>query len=159
MGKLNRKLNNIFSAITFAEADDHGYARELMNEKRNILLAIKESEIERKTLTYAINTCKRIRATLDILYVSEGTNTDPIVEQFFNELKAEGISYTFTRGSGTLKQSVMEYSKGNSDVLCVIIESPEEPATDQKKKEKGMSETWKNINCPLVLVRAGIIQK
>ncbi|WP_420264030.1 hypothetical protein [Candidatus Magnetominusculus dajiuhuensis] len=159
MGKLGKKLDNIFSAITFAEAGDHDYARELMNEKRNILLAVKESEIERKTLTYAINTCKRVKATLDILYVSEGTNTDPIVEHFFDELKAEGINYTFTRGSGTLKQSVLDYAKVNNDVLCVIMESPEEPVVDHKRKEKGMSETWKNINCPLVLVKAGIIQK
>ncbi|MBF0459243.1 MAG: universal stress protein [Nitrospirae bacterium] len=159
MGKISSKLDSIFSAITFAEAGDHDFARELMNEKRNILLAVKESEVERKTLTYAINTCKRVKATLDILYVSEGTKTDSVVENFFDELKTEGISYNFIRSGGTLKQAVLDYTKHNSDVLCVIMESPEEAVVDHKRKEKGMSETWKNISCPLVLVKAGIIQK
>ncbi|MEO5360126.1 MAG: hypothetical protein H7843_06705 [Nitrospirota bacterium] len=163
MSKLNKKLDNIFTAITFAEAGEHDYARELMNEKRNILLVIKESEIEKKTLTYAINTCMRLKAAIDILYVSEGTVTDPVadpvIDQFCNNLKSEGISYTFNKVTGTLKQAVVDYTKGNSDVLCVIMESPEESAADSKRKDKAMAETWKSINCPLVLVKAGIIQR
>src|SRR4030042_2726966 len=92
--KLIKKLEDIMTASTFAEAGEFEAAREILKEGRRVLLAMREGEGERKALKYAMNTCKRIGADMDILYLSSAESSEnPMLKQFFSELQSEGIHY------------------------------------------------------------------
>jgi hypothetical protein len=79
MSDLRKKIEDMLSAITFAEAGEFETAREFMAVKKKVLLAIRLGLAGSKTLKYAVNTCKRINADLDIFVVAlAGNNNEDI---------------------------------------------------------------------------------
>lgn len=87
MGSIKRKIEDLMSAVSFAEEGEFETARELMKEDRRVLLAVRKGQIDRKTFRYAVNTCKRIGASLDVLYVSPSEGEDPALSQCISELE------------------------------------------------------------------------
>ena len=87
MVDLKKKVEDLMSAISFAEEGEFDTAREMLKEERRVLLAIKENHLDKKTFRYAINTCKRVGADLDILYVSSAEKMSPVLEQCMEDLK------------------------------------------------------------------------
>jgi len=151
MRNLNRKIEDWLSAISFAEAGEFETAKEILNENRRILLALKGGQIDQKTLKYTVNTCKRIGANLDILYFSSETD-DLILEQFLKELENEGIQHKLVKNkSGFLKQGIIDYANERKEIVFVVIESSDS-LDDCKVKHKGLSDSWQNLQCPLVVV-------
>lgn len=149
---LIKKFEDIMSAASFAEAGEFKTAREVLKGERRVLLAMREGEVERKALTYALNTCKRIGADMDVLYLSSGnSDEDPILKQFFSELDKEGISYRLIRGSGLLREEIKNYTDSEISVHFVVVESL---AVDRWSKEERLSEILKKIKCPVVVVEA-----
>lgn len=153
--KAMRKIEKTMSAISFAEEGEFETARELIKEDRQVLLGIRHGEIEDRTLKYALNTCKRIGAGLDILFVSSPGATDPALERFISELQKESIKYRLVRKSGCLKQEIIEHTNARKEILFVVIESSDNLDTDCKGSHKRLSESWQNLKCPLVVVMEG----
>ena len=50
MNRLNKKIEDLMSAISFAEAGEFETAREMLKEERRILFAVKNGQIDKKTL-------------------------------------------------------------------------------------------------------------
>lgn len=150
---LNKKIEDLLSAISFAEAGEFETAREILKENRRVLLALRSRHIDQKTLKYTINTCKRIGANLDILYVSLPAADDSILKQFLKELEGEGIQYVLVKKeSSCLRQEIIDYTNERKEIVFVVIESSDSLDDDHKIKGKGLSELWRNLNCPLVVV-------
>lgn len=155
MGKLKKtlkSLENAMMAASFAEEGDFTTAKEVMKEERRVLLAIKKEQMDKRTFRYAMNTCKRIGAQLDILYISPVESIDPVLEQCLSEMKEEGISYRLTHKNGCLKQEIIDYTNSKKNVLFAVTESSENLDVDCKGKGKKISEAWQNLRCPLVVV-------
>jgi hypothetical protein len=152
MADLKKKVEDLMSAISFAEEGEFETAREMLKEERRILLAIKEDHLDRKTFRYAINTCKRVGAELDILYVSSSEKISPLLEQCLEDLKNEGISFRLIRENGCLKQQVIDYTNRKKEILFAVTESFENLDLDCKGKGKKLSEAWQRLRCPLVVV-------
>jgi len=151
MCNLNKKIEDLLSAISFAEAGEFETAKEILRENRRVLLALRGGQIDQKTLKYTLNTCKRIGANLDILYFSSETD-DLILEQFLKELENEGIQYMLVKKKGGyFKQEIIDYANGRKEIVFVAIESPDS-LDDCKGKHKGLSDLWQNLQCPLVVV-------
>ncbi len=147
MGRLKQRMMSFETAMSvasFAEEGEAGMARELVNDDRRILLAVTSEQVDKKTFRYAVNTCKRIGAHLDILYVSESDAPDPLFEECLAELRAEGVNYRLMLKKGSLKQSIIEYTNKKKKILFAVI--------GNKGISKGMSQTWQNLKCPLVVV-------
>lgn len=140
------------SAVSFAEEGDFGTAREFLTKDRRIVLAVRKGQIEKKTFRYAVNTCKRVGAGLDILYVSTSDAPEEVLEECISELEREGINYKLIRRSGCLKQAIVDYTTSEKEVLFAITESTENLDIDCKGKGRGLSEAWRNLQCPLVVV-------
>ncbi|MBI5026002.1 MAG: universal stress protein [Nitrospirae bacterium] len=144
------------SAISFAEEGEFNTAREMLREERRVLLAVKEGQIAGKTLKYALNTCKRIGASLDILYVSlEGRadeKIDPLLQRFYSDLEKEGIRYSVIQKNGCIKQEIIDYTNSKKGVLFAVTESSNHLDVDCKGRNKKLSEAWQNLKCPLVVV-------
>ena len=157
--KLLKSVEHALTAASFAEEGDLETARSLMKESRRVLLALKAGQIDAKTLKYALNTAKRINAHLDILHVvpsrANRQGVDPALEAFQAELAAEGITNRLIARSGCLKQQIIEYTNSEKEILFAVIESPSSLDDDCDKQDKELSELWRKLKCPLVVVMDG----
>ena len=160
--KLKKMMHNIedsLAAISFAEEGQAATARSIMNEDRRVLLGLKEGRIDARTLKYALNTAKRIEAQLDILFVSaDGKQTDERdleLRSFESELRREGIGHRLIHRTGCLKQQIIDYTTSEKNILFAVIESPNSLDLDCNKKDKTLSELWRKLKCPLVVVMDG----
>ncbi len=158
--KMVKMMEHAFTAASFAEEGEMETAHSLMKESRRVLLAIKAGQIDPKTLRYAVNTAKRVDAHLDILYVTSSRSGkrrsgDPVVDSLISELAETGISYRIISRQGCLKQQIIDYTNSEKEILFAVIESPASLDTDCAKQEKELSELWRQLKCPLVVVMDG----
>jgi hypothetical protein len=158
--KMMKNIEDAFAAVSFAEEGEAATAQSIMREERKVLLALKEGRIDGKTLKYALNTAKRIGAHLDILHVTAagggGENAiDPLLRQFEAGLAGEGIRYRLIQRTGCLKQQIIDYTNSEREILFAVIESPNSLDLDCNKRDKTLSELWRKLKCPLVVVMDG----
>ena len=150
MKEVMKKLEDTLTAVTFAQAGETDTAREIFKERRRVLLALREGEIESKVLKYAMNTSKRIGADLDVLYISSSSSPEaPILKEFFSLLEKEGIEYRLVRRNGRLREEIRKYTESERGIHFVVVESL---AVDRWNKEEGLSEIVDKMECPLVVV-------
>jgi hypothetical protein len=153
--RMMKQVEDAMAAVTFAEEGEAEAAMSLFKRERRVLLALKEGHTDAKTLRYALNASLRINASLDILYVTApGSNStaDPLTEDFSAELKKAGVRYEVITRSGCMKQEIIDQTNSRHDVLFVVVESPASLDADCKKKDGVLTELWKNLRCPLVVV-------
>ncbi|MCL4456494.1 MAG: universal stress protein [Nitrospirae bacterium] len=154
MVRLSKKIEDMMSAVSFAEEGEFDTARQMLKEERRVLLAVNEGRVERRTLRYALNTCKRIGADLDVLYISKdgsGDISDPVMKTLFADMEKDGIRCEMIIRNGCMKQLVIDRTRERKDILFVVIESAE--AVDMEcGKDKRLSDSWDNLQCPLVMV-------
>jgi K+-sensing histidine kinase KdpD len=159
--KMMKAVEQALTAASFAEEGEMETAHSMMMESRRVLLALKAGQIDAKTLKYALNTAKRINAQLDILYVTSSSSAgpqdagSPVLESFRSELAAEGITHRLIPRSGCLKQRIIEYTTSEKEILFAVIESPSSLDSDCNKQDKELSELWRKLKCPLVVVMDG----
>jgi K+-sensing histidine kinase KdpD len=156
--KLLKQVEDSMAAVSFAEEGQYDSAERLFKRERRVLLALKEGHRDAKTLRYALNSAARIHARLDILFVSapDGASGDggAALRQFEAELAQAGVAYRLVRRSGCLKQEIIDYTNREHEVLFVVVESPE--SLDRDCRTSGvLTELWKNLSCPLVVVSDG----
>ncbi len=150
INNLIRKFEDIMTAASFAEAGEFETAREVLRGERRVLLAMREGEVEKKALIYALNTCKRIRAEMDILYLSTtDAGENPMLKEFFSEIQREGINYRLIQRIGRLREEIRNYTDCEKNIDFVVVESP---AVDRWNREEGLSKILDKIKCPLVVV-------
>ncbi len=152
--RLSKKIEDLMSAVSFAEEGEFDTARQMLKEERRVLLAVGDGVINKKTLKYAVNTSKRIGADLDILMVSSAAQ-DAGAEDFVEELGREGIRFRVIRKRGCLKQGIVDYTNDEKDILFVVIESEDNLNLDCAGGNKRLSEAWQKLRCPLVVVMDG----
>jgi hypothetical protein len=156
MKRLAKQLEDILTASAFAEAGDFKTAQEILKEGRRILLVIKEGHLDKKTFKYAMNSCKRVVANLDILYVSPLSaveEVEPELSEFISELENEGINYRLIRREGCLKKEIKNYTDSHDEIVFAVIESSDALEVSRSRVRK-LSEAWQNLSlkCPLVVV-------
>jgi len=155
--KIMKVVEHALTAVSFAEEGEREAAQSLMRESRRVLLALKAGQIDTKTLKYALNTAKRINALLDILYIMPSTakgreTAEADIKPFLTDLTAAGVAYRLVRRSGCLKQQIIDYTNSEQEILFAVIESPATLDEDCNKRDKELSELWRNLKCPLVVV-------
>ncbi len=157
--KMMKSMESALTAASFAEEGEPEAARSILKEDRRVLLALKQGQIDAKTLKYALNTAKRIGAHLDILSVSASgrgeSKLDPLLDHFVTELRAEQIQYRLIPRTGCLKQQIIDYTNSEKEILFAVIESPHSLDADCNNKDKELSELWRKLKCPLVVVMDG----
>jgi len=154
MDTLKKKIEGIMSAISFAEEGEFETAKEFLKEERRVLLAVRKDQVDRKTFRYAVNTCKRINAALDILYISPSKAEDPALQQYLSELTREGINYRLVQRGGCLKQAIIDYANTVKGILFAVTESSDNLEVDCKGMKA--SKAWKDLKCPLVVVQDSV---
>lgn len=153
--KMMKQVEDTMAAVTFAEEGQADAAASFLKPERRVLLALKEGHRDSKTFRYALNASLRIGARLDILSVAspgEARDADPLPDGFKAEMETAGVPYQVIGRSGCMKQEIIDHTNRNHDVLFVVVESPKSLDADCKKKDGVLTELWKNLRCPLVVV-------
>jgi hypothetical protein len=160
MNKLTQAIGRAQQALeaaAFAEAGDRAGAAGLMRENRRVLLALRGLEGEARTLTYALNTCKRIGAGLDVLCVADravpAEDLDRALAAFLTGCAAAGIPCRTASLAGCIKEQIIRYTKAHPEVSFVVVESAGVlergcGANDERR----VAQLWKRLTCPLVVV-------
>ena len=146
------RFDDLMSAISFAEAGEHEKAKEFLKGRDIVLLAVSERVLDRNVLKYALNLSKRIQTGLDILYLTKSDATNPLLEAFMSEAKKKDIDCTLVRKEGCMKKAILDYTGKKKEILFVIVGSTPELDIECKTGEKSLSEAWKRLKCPLVVV-------
>jgi len=154
-----KKVEDVLAATSFAEAGESDAARSILVDGRRVLLALKAGRIDIKTLKYAVNTARRISAGLDVLYVSavagHAEAEDALLKELEAGLESEGIRYRLIRRTGCLKEAVIDYTNREKEILFAVIESPRSLDADCNNRDNRLSELWRQLKCPLVVVMDG----
>jgi hypothetical protein len=151
------RFDDLMSAISFAEAGEHEKAKEFLKGRDTVLIAVSERVVDRHVLKYALNLSKRIRAGIDILYLTKSDTTSPLLEAFMSEARKKDIDCSLVRKEGCMKKAILDYTAKKKEILFVVVGSTPELDIECNAGEKSLSEAWKRLKCPLVVVtRSGL---
>jgi hypothetical protein len=151
------RFDDLMSAISFAEANEHEKARELLKARDTVLLAVPEGLVDMHVLKYALNLSKRIDAAIDILYLASSKAIDPLLETFISETRKENIDCSLVRKEGCMKKEIQDYTEKKKEVLFVVVGSTPELDVACKAGDKSLSEAWRRLKCPLVVVKRTVM--
>lgn len=153
MSNLSKKIEDILTAATFAEAGEFDTAMEMLKSRQKVLLTLTGKGANEKLFKYAVNICKRINAGLEILSVAA---TDILLDQFIERLKHEGIEYHVIKREGGIKDAIIELKKRMREINFVVIDSSvyEDMDAEYNRSDKGIAKVLKGLKCPLVVVEA-----
>ncbi len=144
-------------AAAFAEEGDRNGAASLLRESRRVLLALRGLEGDSRTLTYALNTCRRVGAGLDVICVADrvvpGEDLRRALAPFLASLAEAGITCRLSSVAGCIKEQIVRYTRAHPEISFVVVESAgvldRGCDTDDTRK---LSRLWKRLACPLVVV-------
>jgi len=148
----DKKFEDAMAAAAFAEAGEHEKAREILKSRKTVLLAISDRMFNRDVLKYALNISERIDASLEILYVTESEKEKIGLKDFISEVKKEGFRFSLVMKKGCVKRAILDYTEQRRDVVFVVIGSTPELYIECKTDENALSDVWKRLKCPLVVV-------
>jgi K+-sensing histidine kinase KdpD len=152
---LTKQFEDIMSATAFAEAGEHEKAREILKGRKTVLLAISDRMFDRNAFKYALNISERIDASLEILYITESGEEKVRLRDFLSEVEKEGFRFSLVMEKGCVKKAILNYTEKRRDVVFVIVGSTPELDIECKIDERTLSDAWKRLKCPLVVVSKG----
>jgi K+-sensing histidine kinase KdpD len=145
-------FDDIMSAITFSESGEHDSAKAFLKQKKTVLLAISDRMFDRNALRYALGISERIGAHLEILYVTASPKERVSVQEFLSEVEHVGFRFSLVMKTGCVKQAILEYTEKRREIQFVVIGSEPELYNECKSAGRPISEIWKRMKCPLVVV-------
>jgi len=151
------RAQQALEAAAFAEEGDRSGAQSLLREHRRVLLALRGLEGDARTMAYALNTCRRIGAGLDVLFVADRALSEEdfrrALAPFLAIIAAAGVHCRPTAAAGCIKEQIIRYTKAHPEVSFVVVESA--GVLDRgcgADDERRLAHLWKRLTCPLVVV-------
>ncbi len=151
----SERFDELMSAVTFAQSGEHEAARSILKGRDCVLAAVSDIAFDASVFSYALNICKRIQSNLDILYL---TRTELHINELHGVMSRaadEGITSVITKKDGCMKQAILDYTAKQRAVIFVVVGTTPELDIECKAGEKSLSEAWKRLKCPLVVVSNG----
>jgi hypothetical protein len=149
------RFDELMSAVSFAQAGEHEEARRLMKGREKVLVAISDVHFDKSVFSYALSISRRTSTSLDILYLTRTELHMDEITAFMSKASDEGITCGVTKKDGCMKQAILDYTSKKKEILFVIVGTTPELDIECKAGEKSLSEAWKKLKCPLVVVSKG----
>ncbi|MDP2167449.1 MAG: hypothetical protein Q8J64_03860 [Thermodesulfovibrionales bacterium] len=147
-------FDDLMSAVTFAEEGESGKAREILGGKKTVLLAISDRLLDKNALKYALSICSRLRANLEILYVTETDRAKTRLKEFLSEFGSFSAELNCVVKGGCVKKAILDHTNEKRAIEFVVIGSTPELETGCRA-DKRLSSEWEKLRCPLVVVSKG----
>ncbi len=151
----SERFDELMSAATFAEAGEHAEAQKMMRGRDSVLLAVSDVYFDRSVFSYALNICRRTQAVLAVLYLTRTEVHREAIREFTAKAAGEGIACSVFRTDGCMKQAILDFTKKNKSIMFVVVGTTPELDIECKSGEKSLTDAWKKLRCPLVLVSKG----
>lgn len=151
----NERFDELMSAATFAQSGEHEEARNILRGRNRILAAISDVMFDTSVFSYALSICARTRSDLDILYLTKTERHMDAIRSFVIKAAGEGVESRITKREGCMKQAILDYTTKKREVRFVVVGTTPELDIECKPGEKSLSEAWKHLKCPLVVVAKG----
>lgn len=164
LANILKKFEESMTAATFAEAGEFETASQFFkagkNAHKRVLLGTDRSEINPKTLHYAMRLCQSIGGSLEIIHVihlpeesvaGEVSQKKSLIEAIKGLLGAKGIMYQLVVGEECLAAEVLKYTSNRRDLLCVIFDAIEAGNTSCQKAKETMVAKFHALHCPVVV--------
>jgi hypothetical protein len=149
------RFDELMSAVSFAQAGEHEEARRIMKGKEKVLVAVSDVHFDKSVFSYALSISRRTSTSLDILYLTRTELHMDEITAFMSRASDEGITCGVTKKDGCMKQAILDYTSKKKEILFVIVGTTPELDIECKAGEKSLSEAWKKLKCPLVVVSKG----
>jgi HSP90 family molecular chaperone len=146
-----KQLEEIMSAVSFAEAGERDTAITILHGRKKVLLVLKGEETDMKAAKYALNLCSRIKVGMEILYITEENAEKANLHEYLKELQAKGIEYQVTECKESLRKAIMQFIQRKKGIQFVVIDSHDLGIESEREAKKPL-EKWEKMECPLVLV-------
>jgi hypothetical protein len=145
-----KKLEDYFTAITFAEAGEWNFALETLEDKKNILVICPRRQLSEKSIRYIESLCERINAGL--LFVGRCESQVEVIKETFQN-KSIPITYlNLVKFSENDLMKVIE----DFNIQLIFVESLEVLGKIAALKEKEpiyfMEKILEKVHCPLILL-------
>ncbi len=137
---LSERFQRFMAAAAFAESGEAGTALEIVDTPKKttkVLLAIGGSEVNKDAFRYAVNLCRRVDASLDVLQIVHQRSADVEeslrislashsreVNRLLREVSGNNVTVHISVTAGDVDQEVYSYVKDNREVVAVVFDSP-----------------------------------
>lgn len=146
------RFDDVMSAITFAEAGEFEKARDILRGRDRVLLALSDLAFDRNALKYSLSIARRVNAGIAIVYLTKTGAYRGEIDEFSRKASQEGIPCSLTTVEGCMKKAILDYTEKRREILFVVVGSTPELDVDCRAGEKSLSDAWKRLQCPLVVV-------
>lgn len=165
-----RTMANIFETIekamiaaTFAEANEHDYARQLLNNEKTshkrVLLSTNCPIVTDKVLKHTVDLSQRLGASLEVYQIlskeltqdSDATKVEEgraKLNALQAKLKKQGIFYQYAITDTTLMEELSQLARKRRNILAVVIPKCETTPNFRKRSRQALSNIFK---CPVIL--------
>lgn len=145
-----KRWDEYFTAITFAEAGEFDFAVDTIESKKKILVICPKKEMSHKSIKYIANFCERMKA--DLLFVGNCDSQFEAIKEFFKDKKTNIEYLPISTFSELDLLKLIEENR----IKLIIVESLEilESIASLSKKEafQLMEKILEKVHCPLVLL-------
>ncbi len=151
----HERFDDLMSAVTFAQSGEHAAALSILKGKDRVLAAVSDIAFDPSVFSYALNICKRTQSSLDILYLTRTELHIDEIHAVMVKAAGEGVSSIVTKKDRCMKQAILDYTAKQRAVIFVVVGTTPELDVECTAGEKTLSEAWKRLKCPLVVVSRG----
>lgn len=140
----------LLNALPPATALQQKMASRRAARTRQVVLAI-EDRLSPATMKYAVNTCQRVDASLDLLCTVSQAVAEKAIAPYLEMLKTADIAWRIAVRQGPLPQAIANYTRTQPGTLLVVAGA--DTALHAKAARGGSSRgaNWR-LDFPLVVV-------
>jgi len=152
LNRFSKKIEDLLSAATFAEAGEFEAAKELAKGSRKVLVVLRGSLGDFKSFTYALSVAKRIGAGLEVLFFAGHKPGSNLLDYYWELMEQNHVEFHISMERGCIKTAILRRTTKSSNIQFVVAESIEAINDDCQEEDRSLRGALKKLSCPLVLV-------
>lgn len=146
------RTDEIFSAVTFAEAGEFDTARLIFKSKKRLLFLIEDPK-DKEIFSYVENLAQRLNRPVEVLVFFSDEGSSEELETFLKKLREKGLLFRtlYVDKSEGVEEVLKEHIQENQGVEFLIIKPSKNVSLSEE--EKLVKNLWDKFGFPFILVK------